>query len=239
MYRDHKRARRDPNPRPAAERAEPAQRCTGLRSPHEQQRNRYRQPLPQRSPFARDGTPPRIDLHVPGPAPHAAPPDSRTGLRASGTARSRCPARTARRAAGAGRIRHPGPGRRALLPGYWTGLPGGLHIPRQLCGRCPQDRRSSPVSGLNGPLGRTLAPNDDLIAVNGSTAARSGSLPAAGRPRRGAWSVAAPVPCSASRRRPAGMACCSSTAASAPWTCPALTPAMARPPGGAAGPGQR
>jgi hypothetical protein len=85
------------------------------------ERNRYRQPLPQRSPFARDGTPPRIDLHVPGPAPHAAPPDSRTGLRASGTARSRCPARTARRAAGAGRIRHPGPGRRALLPGYWKG----------------------------------------------------------------------------------------------------------------------
>jgi hypothetical protein len=126
-----------------------------------------------------------------------------------------------------------------FFPGTGKALPGGLHIPRQRCGRCPQDRRSSPVSELNGPLGRTLAPNDDLIAVNGSTAARSGSLPAAGRPRRGAWSVAAPVPCSASRRRPAGMACCSSTAASAPWTCPALTPAMARPPAGAAGPGQR
>jgi hypothetical protein len=52
--------------------------------------------------------------------------------------------------------------------GIGQALPGGLHIPRQRCGRCPQHRRSSPVSGLNGPPGLTLAPNGDLIAVNGS-----------------------------------------------------------------------
>ena len=39
---------------------------------------------------------------------------------------------------------------------------------RQRCGRCPQHRHSSPVSELNGSLGLTLAPNGDLIAVNGS-----------------------------------------------------------------------
>jgi len=240
MYRDHKRARRDPNPRLAAERAQPAQRCTGLRSPHEQRAKPLQAAVastisvcPRR--HAASDRPAR-----PRPSSAAAPPDSRTGLPASGTARSRLPCPYG----------PPGPWSWAheaswprvvvrFFPGTGQALPGGLHILRQRCGRCPQDRRSSPVSELNGPLGRTLAPNDDLIAVNGSTAARSGSLPAAGRPRRGAWSVAAPVPCSASRRRPAGMACCSSTAASAPWTCPALTPAMARPPAGAAGPGQR
>jgi hypothetical protein len=55
-----------------------------------------------------------------------------------------------------------------FFPGIGQALPGGLHIPRQRCGRCPQHCRSSPVSGLNGPPGLTLAPNGDLIAVNGS-----------------------------------------------------------------------
>ena len=64
-----------------------------------------------------------------------------------------------------------------FFPGTGQALPGGLHNPRQRCGRCPQHRRSSPVSGLNGPLGLTLAPNDDLIAVNGSNGNAVGITP--------------------------------------------------------------
>jgi hypothetical protein len=64
-----------------------------------------------------------------------------------------------------------------FFPGIGQALPGGFYFPRQRYGRCSQHRRSSPVSGLNGPLGLTLAPNDGLIAVNGSNGSAVGITP--------------------------------------------------------------
>ena len=118
-------------------------------------------------------------------------------------------------------------------------LPGGLHNPRQRCGRCPQHRRSSPVSGLNGPLSLTLAPDDDVIAVTGSNGnaveiTPSGRQTAKVRPvRRGAAPVFGVTP------QAGGHGLLFVNGTSEPWTCSALAPAMARPPPGAAGPGQR
>jgi hypothetical protein len=64
-----------------------------------------------------------------------------------------------------------------FFPGIGQALPGGFYFPRQRYGRCSQHRRSSPVSGLNGPLGLTVAPKDDLIAVNSSNGNEVGITP--------------------------------------------------------------